>query len=140
MTSTGMPVYRGLHASLLMRICADLRRLNSVTRPFSYPIPRVDETLEALRGSNIFCILDMNNAYFQVGVVLMTGTRLPSLPRLDVTVFPGCPSAVRGPPSIRVRLLDVVLKDVPSSSCVHYFDVVVHGTNFEEVLDRLTLF
>lgn len=48
-----------------IRICADLRRLNSVTRPSSYPIPRIDEALEALSGSNIFCVLDMNNAFFQ---------------------------------------------------------------------------
>ena len=123
-----------------MRICADLRRLNSVTRPSSYPIPRVDETLEALSGSSIFCILDMNNAYFQVGVDPDDRDKTAIITPFGCHRFSRMPFGCSGAPSTCARLLDVVLKDVPSSSCVHYFDdVVVHGTNFEEVLDRLDI-
>ena len=36
------------------------------------------------------------------------------------------------------RLLNVVLGDVPATECVHYFDdIIVHGTTFSEVLERL---
>ena len=58
---------------------------------------------------------------------------------LGVTVFPKCNLGVRGPLR-QVPACWMWLKDVPSSSCVHYSDdVVVHGTNFEEVLDRLDI-
>ena len=33
------------------RFCVDYRRLNSVTRKDSYPIPRVDDALDALSGA-----------------------------------------------------------------------------------------
>ena len=37
------------------RFCVDYRKLNSVTRKDSYPLPRIDDTLEALSGATWFC-------------------------------------------------------------------------------------
>ena len=34
--------------------CIDFRKLNSVTHKDAYPLPRIDETLESLAGSNLF--------------------------------------------------------------------------------------
>lgn len=121
-----------------IRICADLRRLNSVTRPSSYPIPRVDESLEALAGSTTFCTLDMNNAYFQVGVDPKDKDKTAIITPFGCHRYSRMPFGCSGAPSTCARLLDVVLKDVPPSSCVHYFDdVVVHGTGFDDVLTKL---
>ena len=33
------------------RLCVDYRRLNAVTRKDAYPLPRVDDSLDALAGS-----------------------------------------------------------------------------------------
>ena len=46
------------------RFCVDFRQLNSVTRKDAHPIPRIDETLDALHGASWFSIL----GYWQVGV------------------------------------------------------------------------
>ena len=37
-----------------LRLCVDYRRLNAVTTPDAYPLPRIDESLDALRGARIF--------------------------------------------------------------------------------------
>ena len=34
-----------------LRFCVDYRKLNAITRKDAYPLPRVDDSLEALSGS-----------------------------------------------------------------------------------------
>ena len=50
------------------RFCIDYCKLNSVTRKDAYPIPRIDDTLDILAGSQWFSTLDMVSGYWQVEV------------------------------------------------------------------------
>ena len=49
-----------------LRFCIDYRQLNAVTIQDAYPLPRIDESLEALAGSQYFSILDLLSDYWQV--------------------------------------------------------------------------
>ena len=53
-----------------MRFCIDYRRLNAVTRKDVYPLPRVDDILDALGGTRYFTTLDLASGYWQAGLRL----------------------------------------------------------------------
>ena len=42
-----------------VRPCVDYRRLNKVTRPDAFPVPKVDECIDAISGSKLFSTVDL---------------------------------------------------------------------------------
>ena len=52
----------------VLRLCVDYRKVNSITRKDSFPLPRIDESLDALGGSTFFSTLDLASGYHQVAM------------------------------------------------------------------------
>ena len=49
-------------------LCVDFRWLNDVTVGDSFPVPRIDDSLRALGGAQIFSTQDLTKGYWQVPV------------------------------------------------------------------------
>ena len=48
------------------RFCMDYRKVHSITHKDAYPLPRVDDTLDTLSGSNWFSTVDLKSGYWKV--------------------------------------------------------------------------
>ena len=74
------------------RFCVDYRRVNNLTIKDSYPLPRIDDTINALRGSKWFSTLDLVDIGKYLWPPKMLRRRL-SRPSLDCTNSKRCPLA-----------------------------------------------
>ena len=49
--------------------CVDYQKVNAVTQKDAYPLPRIDDTLDMLSGSQWFSTLNLVSRYWQVEVL-----------------------------------------------------------------------
>ncbi|GFT66452.1 retrovirus-related Pol polyprotein from transposon 412 [Trichonephila clavipes] len=72
------------------RFCVDYRKLNDVTKKDSYPLPRIDDTLDTLSGHKWFSTLDLKSGYWQVEIHPEDREKQHSLPARDYGSSKSC--------------------------------------------------
>jgi hypothetical protein len=64
----GAPVIFVLKKDGTQRLCVDYRALNEVTVKNKYPLPRIDDQFDQLRGACVFSKIDLRSGYHQLKV------------------------------------------------------------------------
>ncbi|KAJ7992703.1 hypothetical protein DPEC_G00281430 [Dallia pectoralis] len=121
-----------------LRFCVDYRELNAVTRKDSYPIPRVDESLDLVGESSWFSSLDLRSGYWQVPLAPEARAKTAFSTHRGHWQFTVLCFGLCNAPATFERLMDQVLSDIPSQQCLVYLDdILAHGTSFEGALAAL---
>ena len=64
----GAPVLFSKKKDKTLRLCIDYRKLNRVTINNRYPLPRIDDLFDQLRGERIYSKIDLCTSYHQLKV------------------------------------------------------------------------
>lgn len=125
------------------RFCVDYRALNSQTIKDAYPLPRIDELLDRLKGARVFTPLDALSYFWQVPV------RKGDEHKLAFRTTEGqwepvmMPFGVKNGPSTAQRLSNFLFKDF-DFVLVYMDDILIfskdeeeHAKHLELVLQRL---
>jgi len=121
-----------------LRFCVDYRPINAITYKDSYPLPRIDNCLDALSGSSWFCTLDLRSGYHNIPVAESDRDKTAFITRKGCWRFTVMPFGLTCAPSVFQRLMDLVLSGLSYEMCLVYLDdIVIFGKTFEEELSRL---
>ncbi|KAG8503442.1 hypothetical protein CXB51_001599 [Gossypium anomalum] len=76
-----------------MRLCIDYRQLNNVTVKNKYPLPRIDDLFDQLKGAIVFSKIDLRSGYYQLRVKEQDIPKTAFRTRYGLMSFLSCPSA-----------------------------------------------
>ena len=129
------------------RFAVDFRYLNSVTRKDSYPIPRVDDCLDALGtdDAKLFSVIDCASGFHEIPVKAEDREKLAFVTRSGQYHFNVMPFGVTNAPSFWQRGIDNCLRDEYFKTCMCLIDDIIvwskdfesHLTNLENIFNKL---
>ena len=120
------------------RFCIDYRLLNQATVKDAYPLPRIDESLDALAGSQFFSTLDLTSGYWQVPLDEEARDKSAFVTRNELWRWKVLPFGLTSAPSTFERLMEKVLRGLHWQTVLIYLDdVVVFSQSVEQHLERL---
>uniref|UniRef100_A0A8C5Q2D4 ribonuclease H n=1 Tax=Leptobrachium leishanense TaxID=445787 RepID=A0A8C5Q2D4_9ANUR len=128
-----------------VRLCIDYRTLNKRTIPDQYTLPRIEDLLNALSGSQWFSVLDLRSGYYQVPMKVDDQEKNAFICPLGFYQFTRMPQGITGAPATFQHLMEKTVGDMNPRECLVYLDdLIVFGKTPEEhehrllkVLDRL---
>lgn len=122
-----------------LRICGDYRRLNSVTLPDRYPIPRLQEFTYQLHGMKLFSKIDLKTAFFWIPIAENDIEKTAITTPFGLFEFRNMPFGLRNAPQTFQRFMHEVLRGLDYCCYCFIDDVLLYSKTPQEHEDHLRL-
>ena len=120
------------------RFCVDYRAVNDLSIKDAYPLPRIDDSLDALNGGRWFNIMDLMSGYWQIMMEPEDIEKTAFTTSQGLYEFKVMPFGLANAPATFERLMESVLRGLQWEECLVYMDdIIVAGSSIEQCLQRL---
>ncbi|KAA0067836.1 hypothetical protein IC582_019322 [Cucumis melo] len=114
-----------------MRLCIDYRELNKVTVKNRYPLPRIDDLFDQLKGATVFSKIDLRSGYHQLrikdGDVLKTTFRS----RYGHYAFIVMSFGLTNAPTVFMDLMNKVFREFLDTFVIVFIDDILISSKTE---------
>nr|KAG5701917.1 hypothetical protein BaRGS_014982 [Batillaria attramentaria] len=123
-----------------VRICTDLKKLNSAVKRERYMMPTLEDVLQKLKGSAVYSKLDATSGFWQIPLDDSTARLTTFITPFGRYFYRRLPFGVSSAPEIFQRTMETILEVIDNVIC-YYDDILVFSNNeadHEQHLERVT--
>lgn len=121
-----------------IRLCVDFRELNKKSLSLANPLPRIDDSLEALAGSKYYIVLDLKKAYHQMKLAAESQHKAAFGTPLGLFEYTRLPMGISGAPAAFQALMDKTFRnELFEIMLVYLDDIIIYGSNYDQMIERL---
>ncbi len=129
------PVVLVLKKDGSVRFCTDYRKLNAITRKDSYPLPRINETLDVIGNAKWFSSIDFCSGFWQIPVAEKDIPKTAFITRDGLFEYTRMPFGLCNSPSTFQRTMDLLLTGMNNRCALVYIDdILIFSNTFEQHL------
>lgn len=118
------------------RFCSDFRKVNSVTKPDCFPLPRVEDCVDQVGSAKFVSKFDLLKGYWQVPLSERARDIAAFITSTGLYSYSVMPFGLRNAPATFQRLMNRVVGDLEGCS-VYLDDVVIYSDDWDVHLDRI---
>ena len=121
-----------------VRPCIDYRRVNGLVKPDGFPLPRIQDCLDAVAGATLFSTLDLTSGYFQIPLKESDIPKSAFVCKFGQFEMMRMPFGLNNSASTFQRTMELVLQGLQWETCLIYIDdIIVFSTDFDEHMSRV---
>jgi hypothetical protein len=122
------------------RMCIDYRALNEVTIKNKYPLPRIEDLFDQLRGASVFSKIDLRSGYHQLRIQPSDIPKTTFITKYGLYEFTVMSFDLANAPAFFMNLMSSVFMDYLDKFVVVFIDdILIYSQSEEEHANHLRM-